>query len=359
MTDTLVEKSGELAVLDQPLKAEIVYSLGGIDSILERLRAEVLSIPTDISTAAGRKQVASLAYKVARSKTTLDDLGKNLVADWKQRAAAVDADRRRVREELDALRDEVRKPLTDWESAEQARVTGHEAALAALANTVAFDAAEPPIGEIEGRLMFVEQFTREWQEFAGRGATAKREAVAALTGLLARRKQQEQERAELARLKAENEAREKAEREARIAQEAADKARKEAEEKAAREAKAKADQEAAERRRIQDEAAARERLAQAAREKAERDAAEAEARARRAEQEKEAAIDAERARVAAEQEKARKEAEARERDKKHKAAVNNAALTAISKEAGIGEDAAKAVVGAIAKGLIPNVSISY
>ncbi len=39
----------------------------------------------DIDTRKGRKAIASLAAKVARSKTYLDGLGKDLVAGWKRR----------------------------------------------------------------------------------------------------------------------------------------------------------------------------------------------------------------------------------------------------------------------------------
>ena len=62
------------------LKAEMVFVPGGVDSILERIFAEARSTPRDISTPAGRDAIKSLAYKVARSKTALDDMGKKLVA---------------------------------------------------------------------------------------------------------------------------------------------------------------------------------------------------------------------------------------------------------------------------------------
>jgi hypothetical protein len=43
-----------------------------------------------------------MAYKVARSKTALDDGGKKLVADLKQIPKKIDAERKRVRDPLDA-----------------------------------------------------------------------------------------------------------------------------------------------------------------------------------------------------------------------------------------------------------------
>jgi hypothetical protein len=50
----------------------------------------------------GREAIASMEYKVARSKTALDDGGKKLVADLKQIPKKIDAERKRVRDPLDA-----------------------------------------------------------------------------------------------------------------------------------------------------------------------------------------------------------------------------------------------------------------
>lgn len=389
MNSMTMEAGTELAVMQQPLQAVAIFAPGGVDDILAKLKSEVRAIPTDISTPAGRKHVASLAYKVARSKTALDDLGKDLVAEWKEKAKKVDEDRRRIRDELDALKDEVRKPLTDWENAEQARVQAHERELASLSTLAIFDSAEPDIDLIQARLAEAAQVDRDWQEFSARATQAQAAVIESLTGLLERRKKQEAERAELRRLQVEEEVRRKREHEERIAREAAERAKREAEEAAAKAAKEQAEREAAERKRIQDEAAARERAEREAREKAEREKAEAEAKARKAEQdriaaeqkaerdrkeaaeraerEKQEAIEAERKRAAEEQERQRKEAEAREKDRAHKARVNNVALvqmiSAISPvHSGTRDEAeaiCKAIIKAIAAGDVPNVKINY
>lgn len=137
-------ESTDLAVV-QKLTPAVVFAPGGVQDILHKITREVRSAQTDISTKAGREAVASLAYKVARSKTALDEMGKTLVADWKSRSAAVDAERRTIREKLDELKDEVRKPLTDWENAEKQRINTHELAIAAIEGMTQFDA--PPTAE--------------------------------------------------------------------------------------------------------------------------------------------------------------------------------------------------------------------
>ncbi|OCS62006.1 hypothetical protein BBZ50_02590 [Escherichia coli] len=52
-----------------------------------------MSFVPDITTAKGRKEIASLAYKVAQTKTYLDGLGKDLVAELKEIPKLIDANR--------------------------------------------------------------------------------------------------------------------------------------------------------------------------------------------------------------------------------------------------------------------------
>ena len=101
----------------------------GLDKILKEIEAKVSGIVPDISTQKGRKEIASLAYKVAQSKTLIDKLGAELTADWKDRAKKVDVSRKRARDFLDSLKDRVRQPLTEWEEAEAKRIADGEARL--------------------------------------------------------------------------------------------------------------------------------------------------------------------------------------------------------------------------------------
>ena len=57
----------------------------------------------------------------------MDSAGKKLVADWKEKAKKVDESRKIARDFLDNLRDEVRRPLTEWEEAEEKRIAEEKA----------------------------------------------------------------------------------------------------------------------------------------------------------------------------------------------------------------------------------------
>jgi colicin import membrane protein len=180
MADTEVATKNDLAVI-KVLTPAIVFAPGGVEDVLSKIFAEVKSVKTDISTPGGRQAVASLAYKVARSKTFLDEMGKELVAEWKTKSSAVDAERRTIRERLDALKDEVRKPLTDWENADKDRVAAHETALADI-EALAVLGSEPTAAECAARLTaLASRPPRDWQEFAARADSAAALAKASLT----------------------------------------------------------------------------------------------------------------------------------------------------------------------------------
>lgn len=114
------------------LTAPAVFGTGHLATLLEDIARQARAIVPDIRTAKGRKSIASVAARVAKSKVFLDMLGKAYVADLKARTGEVDAERRQIRETLDMLRDEIRQPLTDWEQIEADRQRRHLATLGHL-----------------------------------------------------------------------------------------------------------------------------------------------------------------------------------------------------------------------------------
>ena len=315
---------------------------GKFDPVLARIRSEIDAFKPDLRTASSRKAIASMAYKVAQSKSYLDGIGKELVDAQKEIPKKIDATRKTIRDTLDKWRDEVRQPLTDWEVAEDYRVTTIKGNLSELV-AIASDQTERPAEAIRERLAEVKAedvSETAYAEFAGLAAEAKLKAIAALEDRLAKAEKREAEAAELARLRADAEARAKADAEAKAQEAAAERERKAAEaaaaaERAKADAAAKAAQEAAERR---------EREHKEALEAVERKAAAAAAKAK---------ADAEAAVLKEAAEKARREA-----DREHRGTINRAALAALV-DGGISEDVAKQVVTLIAAGNIPAVTINY
>lgn len=359
MSEVIEKEAADLAILPPAETALQVYQQpSGLDPYIERIRAEVTGHAPDLATDKGRKAIASLAFKVRKSKTALDNLGKQLVDDLKEIPKKIDAERKRMRDTLDALADEVRRPLDEWERADQERVAQHKHEIAMFEGFS--ECGNLTAEEIRANIECVDGtvIDESWEEFEAEAHRAKAKALESMRTALSAREKYEAEQAELARLRAEAEARRIQDEKERIAREAAEAATKAAEAKAQeereaaakREADAKAAAERAERERL--EAVERQKQAEA-RAEAEKLAAE-----QRAKQAAEAARLAEIERQ--QQELARIEAEQRKReaDKAHKAKINRAAMAAFIK-GGMPEECAKQAVTLIAKGEIPKVRIEY
>jgi hypothetical protein len=352
--------TNDLIVLSQITPAAIFTSKEDADSIISKIKEEVSSIEVDVSTESGRDFIRSTAHKIARSKTAIDAAGKALTEDWMLKKKAVDAERRRVWDELESLQTEFRKPLTEWEDAKKRFVSEREERIAAMTaiQSVIPDGSDVAIYE-KALFDLSTLYQFDWQEFVGRADRAKDDADAKLRSGLAARIKADEEKAELERLRKAEADRLQAEREKAIAEQAAAAAKAQAEaaaRRAADEAEAKAKAEADALQRSIEEAAAREKALVEAAAKAEADRVAAEARHAA---EVEAAAQRERDRVAAIA-KAEADAEAkRKADVAHKAAINNEVLSQIIATAAVTHEQGKAIVAAIAKGEIAHVRIAY
>lgn len=316
---------------EQDINPIEIFTSNGLDPLLERITAAVNEFDPDVTTPTGRKEIASLARKVASSKTFLDNAGKELVSDWKTKSKQVDAERKRMRDYLDELKEKARKPLTEWEVVEKARLEkeliekerDNCMELAIIENDLFDRNREIEKKEAQFRKLEEERISKELAE--------------------QRVKKAEEDRA--------LEEKKREERERMIAKEAAELARREAEERA------RMDIERHEKEMEEAKLSA---------EKAERDRIEL---IRMAEIEKEMAVKAEREKAAIEaemkeQNQLKKEAaeraenERRIADVEHRRIINNEALQSIV-EHGIDSETSKKVISLICRGLVKNVAIQY
>lgn len=317
----------ELSVIEiKPEQAPVLYVPNGLEKFLDQIRAEVNEVP-DLSTAKGRARVASLSALVSRSKTAIEKPGRDYLRHLKEAVKPAEAELRRFVTACDELRDEVRRPLTEWE-AEQERIAAenqmnawHEEALEMNADFDRQFAARIE-SDHEMALMMNEKHDREREE-------ARAEA-------------------ERKRIAHEEELKRQAAEQARRDAEAA--AQRDREEAARREAELKAAAERAERERIETQQRA-EREKKEAAERAERDKQEAIAAERRRQEETEAARQAEAKRIADEQAK-------RAADKEHRRVINLQAKADLIAQ-GIPDEIAELCIKAIVTGNVRNISIKY
>ncbi|HGW4160950.1 TPA: hypothetical protein ACNIDL_003977 [Klebsiella pneumoniae] len=318
----------DLVVIEKKNAMAVFTNNDQLDPLIEAIEQEARSLVPDVTTKKGRDAIASMAHKVARSKTYIDNAGKDLVAELKALPKQIDESRRVVRERLDALKDEVRRPLTEWE-AEQERIKAEEAMNAlhveALAMNEDFDRqlAARIESDHEMALLMNDAIDREQ---ADKAAEAERQRIA--------------HEEEIKRLAA-----------AAAAREVEQRAQREREEAAHREAVLKAQAEQAERDRI------------AAEQKAEADKkAAVEAERRKAQEEadriRREAEQREQARLAEEKRKADEQAR-READVKHRKAVGTEIVKALLANTSLTRDQAIEVLTAVKDGRIPHTGISY
>lgn len=353
----------DLVVIEKQNAMAVFTTKEQLDPIIEAIEKEARSLVPDVSTRKGRDAIASMAHKVARSKTYIDNAGKDLVAELKALPKQIDESRRIVRERLDALKDEVRRPLTEWEDAEKARTEALQQRLVdlrALAEVIDAAGNYLPSADIHSRIQEAKSVVLDdsWQERAAEAGVAKDSTIQQLEASLAVAQKREHEAAELERLRKEAEEKARLEREETIRREAAEQAKRVAE------AKAKAELEAAARREAEEKARAElaERQRIEAEQRAAREKQEAEARAER---EKAAAVEAERlkARQAeekrlAEEKRVADEAAARAANIAHQKRINNEAKDDFVK-GGIPEEFARKAVELLAKRQVRNSSINY
>lgn len=325
------EEKNEIALVTLPsLPAELEAAFINdefIEGLIKDIREKASSVVGDLNTVKGRRAYISMSANVRSTKTAIDEAGKKLVAEMKKRPALVDASRKKVRDSLDELAVEIRKPVTDWEAEQKEKE---------------FNAMWDEALELDAKI------TAERAAALAAKIEADHEMALLMNEKIDREREEARQKAEQA----------KREHEERIKREAEEKARHEAEEAAKREIEA---------------AAAREREATLAKERAEREAKELAEKAERdriaaeekAKREKEEAIQRERAAAEAREqarlaeEKRIKDEEARRAaDKEHRKTVNNKALQDLI-SAGVPEECAKLCITAIAKGNITAISINY
>jgi hypothetical protein len=326
------EPTGLLAILPSTDIVGAFNRPGGIETILGRIEEEALAHAPDTSTVKGREAIKSLAYKVSRSKTALDEAGKSLTEEKRKAIAVVDEERRNIRLRLDSLRDKVRKPLTDWEDREEARVSSHRTTIKAMRSIVTqalasdSESIEKAIFELEEVDVSPAALDEFWEE----GKSAKALGLEQLKAALPLAQQREAEAAELARLRVE-----KAQRDAEEAERQRLAAEQERQRRIEEEARANAERNAELARKAQEEE--RQRQMQAERDEADRRVKAAEDAARKAESEAQLLRAEEERRKAWEQEERRKLLEAQRQaeqraDEERRKAVEAAKLAGAARE---------------------------
>lgn len=343
VTETLDPK--EVFTGDNPIMNDLVQQ------VKDETAKEIAKFKYDANTDEGRKGIISLAYKIIRSKTALDDMGKDFNSEMRDFISAVNVHRNYAKAELEPFAKEIRKPVTDLEEEEERQEAALEARFLDLKEynehtNMSLEALKNGLEAIEATVI-----DESWSYLEEKAQELKDDLILTFNQRIEQEETREKEQAELEQFR-----KDKAEREEKDRAEAAEKVRIKREQEIRDDAAQKATQEAeaakeaaeqAEKRRIKDLADAKE--------KAEQDKIDA---AERAEREKQEAVEAEQKRVEGVKKAEEAEQTKLANNKRHNHKIHTEAKEALI-VAGLSDQAATQAVTAIYKNMIPHISIRY
>jgi len=348
----------ELMIAFAKTPAQIIASDEEFDTFFRKIREEIETHQPDTSTKKGRTAIASLAHKIARTKTAIDKAGDELIADARAVVKKTNEARKAARDKFDALKAEVRRPLTDWEDDEEKRIARFEGEIEEMIALGRLDVGISST-EIQTKLDMIRliDITPDWEEFEARALRIRGEVRDLLEAAKAKAIQDENEAIELQRLRDEKAERDRAEQE-RLAEETR---KKEIEVEAARIAQAEIDRKAAAAKAAIDRAEKEKVAAIQAQAEAEQERQLAEAERRAAEERAARAAENERDRIemeaAAKVEMEREAKAKRIADQDYRNKALGAAAEGIVQAGHIGMDKAEAILAAINAGSIPHVRL--
>ena len=372
----------DLIVVENVNAVEVFSKKGGLDPLIKGIKEKVETEVFDITTEEGRKRMNRVSLDVGGAVRKLEKMALGLTEESRNFVGLVNAEKKRMKEELYDVRDIVKAPLDAFNEKEEQRKENHKAnieLLKTLKNCNPNQSSDFIKGELN-KLNDLYNSVDDWQEFKDSAEGAYHVSMSFLNGAISTQEKLEKEAVEAEKVRIEQEAIATKEREDRIAKDAADKAKREAEEKAAND-KIIADQKAKDARdKIEaDKIAAEKREQDAIQAKIDADkkavndaliAKQAETAAidraekrriddlNHAEMEKEAAIIAEREKIAREKQLEIDAQKAREADIENKRKVHND-IKDMLMAIGLDVSQAKNIISAMAQSKVPHVKINY
>ena len=252
-----VEEDYSVTVVNKASLLSFFKDGANLDGLYNVVQAKARALVAEVTTADGVSKIKSTARQIASIKKRVDDIGKDVVAELKDLPKQIDANRKKWREDMETLQEEIRRPVTEIEE-RQAEIEE----IRATHGKLALSGSEEIKAAIES-IDKIELTGDKWKESLEDATAAVTAEKGALEVMLNAALKKEAEARELEELRKNQEEAERIIREQKIREESERKAREEAEARAAAE-KARLEREKAEAER---KAAEAERAAQEARER--------------------------------------------------------------------------------------------
>lgn len=185
-----------------------------LDALYGHVEKMARALVADPLTKEGASQIKSCARQIASVKKRIDDIGKDVVAELKKLPGQIDANRKSLRERLEALQDDIRRPVTEIENRED-EIDGIKSIHMRLANAAS--------GDIHKELEFVRSIPlteEKWHESLEKAKAAVEGEAKALALLLDTALKREKDAEELDKLRKNQEEADRIIRENKIKEEA-------------------------------------------------------------------------------------------------------------------------------------------
>lgn len=223
----------QLTVLDSTNEIT-VFDPKSVKEITAKVKEEVESQVFDVTTKKGRADSKSLSHKVSKTKKCLSDLAKKSIEEHKTIVDVNTKARRIMEKEFDEIRDSAKAEALEWEDRDEKRIQSHKNDVNSFMKLA--KSAEHANSEELKEMIDVVKCCKidHLEEFQDMGRNARIEAVEHLGERYAAKRGQEEQAAELKKLRAEKAKKDAEEAKVRAEKEkAAVEARVEREKKAA------------------------------------------------------------------------------------------------------------------------------
>ena len=166
---------------------------------LTRAEAKRAAAKFDVNTATGRLNIISVSVTVRDKKVKLRKAADASKIEHQDIIKEINEGKKTVEDEFQEVQDEIRKPVTDWETADKARIQRHKEALEGLG--IFGYSSDNASADIQNEIDVIERIKIDdsWQEFKGDAAILKDATLESLRNFLdlaTRREAMEKELAE-------------------------------------------------------------------------------------------------------------------------------------------------------------------
>lgn len=210
----IVDTDYSVLVVEKKDLQAFFLDTGKLDALYGHVEKMARALVADPLTKEGASQIKSCARQIASVKKRIDDIGNEVVADLKKLPGQIDANRKSLRERLEALQDDIRRPVTEIENRED-EIDGIKSIHMRLANAAS--------GEIHKELEFVRSIPlteEKWHESLEKAKAAIDGEAKALALLLDTALKREKDAEELEQLRKNQEEADRIIREQKLKEEA-------------------------------------------------------------------------------------------------------------------------------------------